>query len=387
MADQDKVFIFDTTLRDGEQSPGYSMNLQEKLRMAHKLAELNVDVIEAGFANASLGDFESIHAIAKEVKGPAICSLARCHDGDIDRAAEAIEPAHNKRLHVFIATSPLHREYKLKMSKEEIIDRAVAGVKRAKGYVDNVEFSAEDAIRTEPDYLAQVVEAVIDAGATTVNIPDTVGYSTPQEIEELFRFLIKTAPNSDKAIFSAHCHDDLGMAVANALAAVRGGARQIECTVNAIGERAGNSSLEECVMAMKTRADFYGVRTDIDTRKIFEASQLLIEITGNDVARTKSIVGKNAFAHESGIHQHGMLANRETYEIMKPEDVGVESSLLVLGKHSGRAALKQRVEDMKFTLSEEALDQLFTLFKELADTKKDIFDKDLEKLIRTHNLI
>lgn len=387
MSDQDKVFIFDTTLRDGEQSPGYSMNLQEKLRMAHKLAELNVDVIEAGFANASLGDFESIHTIAKEVKGPSICSLARCHDGDIDRAAEAIEPAHNKRLHVFIATSPLHREYKLKMSKEEIIERAVAGVKRAKGYVDNVEFSAEDAIRTEPDYLAHVVEAVIDAGATTVNIPDTVGYSTPQEIEELFRFLIKTAPNSDKAIFSAHCHDDLGMAVANALAAVRGGARQIECTVNAIGERAGNSSLEECVMAMKTRADFYGVRTDIDTRKIFEASQLLIEITGNDVARTKSIVGKNAFAHESGIHQHGMLANRETYEIMKPEDVGVESSLLVLGKHSGRAALKQRVEDMKFTLSEEALDQLFTLFKELADTKKDIFDKDLEKLIRTHNLI
>ncbi len=387
MATQDKVFIFDTTLRDGEQSPGYSMTLDEKLQMAHKLAELNVDVIEAGFANASQGDFDSIYTIAKEVKGPQICSLARCHDGDIDRAAEAIAPAEKKRLHVFIATSPLHREFKLKMSKDEIIERAVAGVKRAKRHVDTVEFSAEDAIRTERDYLAQVVEAVIDAGATIVNIPDTVGYSTPHEIEALFKFLIETVPNSDKAIFSAHCHDDLGMAVANALAAVRGGARQIECTINAIGERAGNSSLEECVMAMKTRADFYGVYTDVKTKKIFEASQLLIDITGNDVARTKAIVGKNAFAHESGIHQHGMLANRETYEIMKPEDVGVESSALVLGKHSGRAALKKRVEDMKFTLSDEALDQLFTLFKELADTKKNIFDKDLEKLIRTHNLL
>lgn len=382
----DTVTIFDTTLRDGEQSPGYSMNNQEKLRLARQLADVNVDVIEAGFAIASDGDFESIQTIARDIRGPRICSLARCSEADIVRAGTAVAPAAHNRVHVFIATSPLHREFKLKMSKDEILERAVMGVKRALEFTDDVEFSAEDAIRTERDYLAMVAAAVIEAGAKTVNIPDTVGYSTPNEIEDLFRFLTTTVPQADKAVFSAHCHDDLGMAVANSLAAVRGGARQIECTINGIGERAGNCSLEEAVMALKTRHDFYGLKTNINTPKLYETSQLLIEITGNPIARTKAIVGKNAFAHESGIHQHGFLQNRETYEIMRPEDVGIERSELVLGKHSGRHALVARVKGMSYDLSDQAIDILFKAFKDLADEKKDILDKDLERLIRQHNL-
>lgn len=387
MSHSDHVVIFDTTLRDGEQCPGYSMNHAEKLRLAHTLRDLNVDVIEAGFAAASQGDFESINAIAKTIKGPKICSLARCNENDITKAGMAIEPAQQKRLHVFIATSPLHREFKLKMDKDAIIEAAVKGVKRALEFCDDVEFSAEDAIRTERDYLAAVTQAVIDAGATTVNIPDTVGYSTPDEIYTLFKFLKDTVPNIDKAILSAHCHDDLGMAVANSLAAVRGGARQIECTINGIGERAGNCSLEEAVMALKTRHDIYQADTQIVTQKLFEASQTLIDITGNPVARTKAIVGKNAFAHEAGIHQHGYLQNRETYEIMRPEDVGIEKTQLVLGKHSGRHALVERVKEMSYDLDDAAIDVLFKAFKDLADEKKEILDKDIEKLIRQHNLV
>lgn len=379
--DKDKVYIFDTTLRDGEQAPGFSMSNSQKLRMAHKLSDLGVDIIEAGFARASQGDFDSIQNIAKEVKGSTICSLSRCNQGDIEASGRALEKSENSRIHVFIATSPIHREFKLQMSKDEIVERAVAGIKQALNYTDNVEFSAEDAIRTERDYLADVLSAAIEAGARTVNIPDTVGYTTPDEIKDLFTWLIANVKNADQAIFSSHCHNDLGLAVANSLAAVQAGGRQIECTMNGIGERAGNASLEEVVMAMRVRGSEFGVHTDIDTTKIYPASRLLSSITGQPVARNKAIVGDNAFAHESGIHQHGMLANPETYEIMKPEDVGIVKSSLVLGKHSGRHAFVDKIKTLGLTIDSDKIDPVFTEFKALADKKKEIHDADIEALV------
>ena len=379
------VKIFDTTLRDGEQAPGFSMTSGQKLRMAKALEALNVDVIEAGFAAASDGDFDAIQTIAREIKDSTICSLARCNESDIRASGEAIKPAVNKgrggRIHTFIATSPLHREFKLKMSKDEIVRRAVEGVELCRQYTDDVEFSAEDAIRTERDYLKRVVEAAIKAGASTINIPDTVGYTTPEEIQDLFRFLTTEIEGADGVIFSAHCHDDLGLAVANSLAAVRGGARQVECALNGIGERAGNCATEEVVMALRTRSDFFDVDTRIKTEGLYGASKLLATLTGNPVPRNKAIVGKNAFAHESGIHQHGVLANRETYEIMKPEHVGVSQDNLVLGKHSGRAALKSRAQKLGFEMSDNQLQSVFVAFKTLADAKKEVFDADLEALI------
>lgn len=379
--DKNRVIIFDTTLRDGEQSPGYGMTKAQKLSMAHALAKLNVDVIEAGFAAASPGDFEAIQAIARDVSGPTICALARCNDKDIQAAGEALRPAKNRRIHVFIATSPIHREFKLQMTKEQVIEKAIAGIKLAKTYTQDVEFSAEDAIRTERDYLAEIVIAAIDAGATTINIPDTVGYTTPEEMAELFQYLKAHVPNFDKAVFSVHCHNDLGMAVANSLAAVRCGARQIECTINGIGERAGNASLEECVMALRTRKDSFHLDTAIDTKMIYPTSRLLNTLTGNTISKNKAIVGQNAFAHESGIHQHGMLKKKLTYEIMAPEDVGISKSNLVLGKHSGRAALIEKAKTLGFELSEQKIDSIFGDFKKLADKKKDIYDSDIEALI------
>jgi 2-isopropylmalate synthase len=381
MSSIDHVRIFDTTLRDGEQAPGFSMGGREKLRLAHAISELGADIIEAGFAAASPGDFDAVQTIAKDVTGTTICSLARCNDGDIHASGKAITPAKSGRIHTFIATSPLHREYKLKMSKDEVIERAIKGITLALEYTDNVEFSAEDAIRTERDYLKRVVEAAIDAGATTINIPDTVGYTTPEEITDLFKFLTTEIKGAENAVFSAHCHDDLGLAVANSLAAVRGGARQVECAVNGIGERAGNCALEEVAMALRTRSDFFGIDTNIDSTKIYMVSKLLASTTGNAVPRNKAIVGKNAFAHESGIHQHGVLANRETYEIMKPEDVGIEQDNLVLGKHSGRAALQNRAEKLGFSLSANQLNSVFVDFKNLADKKREVFDADIEALI------
>ncbi|WP_017931430.1 2-isopropylmalate synthase [Robiginitomaculum antarcticum] len=375
------VKIFDTTLRDGEQAPGFSMSGGQKLKMAKALEALRVDVIEAGFAAASPGDFEAIQTIAREIKDSTVCSLARCNDSDIRASGEAISSAASGRIHTFIATSPLHREFKLKMSKDEIIRRAVAGVELARSYTDDVEFSCEDAIRTERDYLKTVVEAAIRAGATTINIPDTVGYTTPEEIQNLFEFLTREIDGADSIILSAHCHDDLGLAVANSLAAIRGGARQVECAMNGIGERAGNCATEEVVMALRTRADFFGLDTRIKTEGFYGASKLLATLTGNPVPRNKAIVGKNAFAHESGIHQHGVLANRETYEIMKPEHVGVSTDNLVLGKHSGRAALKNRAGKLGFELSDNQLQSVFVAFKELADAKKEVFDSDIEALI------
>lgn len=375
------VKIFDTTLRDGEQAPGFSMTGGQKLRIAKALESLGVDIIEAGFAAASPGDFEAIQTIAAEIKDSTICSLARCNDGDIRASGEAIKPAASGRIHTFIATSPLHREFKLKMSMDEIVTRAVQGIELARQYTDDVEFSAEDAIRTERDYLKRVIEAAIKAGASTINIPDTVGYTTPEEIQDLFHYLTTEVEGADKAVFSAHCHDDLGLAVANSLAAVRGGARQVECAMNGIGERAGNCATEEVIMALNTRKDFYGLKTNIQTEGIYAASKLLATITGNPVPRNKAIVGKNAFAHESGIHQHGVLANRETYEIMRPESVGVSTDNLVLGKHSGRAALKNRAEKLGFEMSDNQLKSVFVAFKELADSKKEVFDADIEALI------
>ena len=364
------VKIFDTTLRDGEQAPGFSMTSGQKLAMAEALEGLGVDVIEAGFAAASPGDFDAIKTIAETVKDSTICSLARCNEGDIRASGEAIKPAKSGRIHTFIATSPLHREFKLKMSKDEIVRRAIEGVELCRQYTDDIEFSAEDAIRTERDYLKRVVEAAIKAGATTINIPDTVGYTTPEEIQDLFEFLTTEIEGADKAIFSAHCHDDLGLAVANSLAAVRGGARQVECALNGIGERAGNCATEEVVMALNTRKDFFGLTTGIKTEGIYAASKLLAAVTGNPVPRNKAIVGKNAFAHESGIHQHGVLANRETYEIMKPEDVGVSTDNLVLGKHSGRAALKNRASKLGFELSDNQLQSVLSPSKSLPMPRK-----------------
>ncbi|MEZ6317826.1 MAG: 2-isopropylmalate synthase [Phycisphaerales bacterium] len=381
----DRVVIFDTTLRDGEQSPGCSMDAREKLRVADALAKLGVDVIEAGFPIASPGDFESVREIARTIEGPTICGLARCQDADIDRAWEAVRDAARPRIHVFLATSAIHREHKLGMAREEIVRRAVEGVRRARAVCADVEFSPEDAARTEPDFLAEVVEAVIEAGATTVNIPDTVGYTTPTEFEALFRHLRATVRGIDAITLSVHCHDDLGMAVANSLAAVRAGARQVECTINGIGERAGNAALEEVVMAIRTRADVFAVSTAIDTTRLCATSRLVAGITGSHVQRNKAIVGDNAFSHEAGIHQHGVLKRRETYEIMRPQDVGYRATNLVLGKHSGKHAIRDRIEQLGHTITEEQLADVMRRFKPLADRKKEVFDADLEALVLGHD--
>ncbi len=376
----DHLIIFDTTLRDGEQSPGASMNLAEKLQVAHLLKDMGVDIIEAGFPIASPGDFESVQAIAREVHGPVICGLARCNAADIDKAGLAVRDSDRPRIHVFLATSAIHRELKLKMAKEEIVRRAVEGVQRAKGFVQDVEFSPEDASRTELEFLAEVVEKVIEAGATTINLPDTVGYAVPEQYGGIFAYLKKHVRGVDKVILSAHCHNDLGMAVMNSLAAVQNGARQVECTINGIGERAGNAALEEIVMALRTRGDYFGVQTRINTRKLYPASRLLSHVTGMAVQRNKAIVGQNAFAHEAGIHQDGMLKDRSTYEIMSPEDVGILRTELVLGKHSGRHALKQRVADLGYYLDDGQLQRVFDAFKALADKKKTVYDSDIEAL-------
>ncbi|HEY4759302.1 MAG TPA: 2-isopropylmalate synthase [Thermoguttaceae bacterium] len=375
------IVIFDTTLRDGEQSPGASMNLAEKMEVAQALVDLGVDIIEAGFPIASPGDFEAVREIAKTIHGTVICGLARCREADIDRAWEAVQHAQQSRIHVFLATSAIHREHKLRMDKDDIIRHAVAGVKRAKGYCPNIEFSPEDASRTESDFLCKVVEAAIDAGATTINIPDTVGYATPNHMNEVIRNLRNRVPNIDKAVISVHCHDDLGLAVANSLAAVEAGAGQVECTINGIGERAGNCSLEEIVMALRTRHDHYHAKTNVVTRRLVPTSRLVANITGIHVQRNKAIVGQNAFAHEAGIHQDGMLKERRTYEIMRPEDVGLSMTDLVLGKHSGRAALADRAKALGYSLTSEQLDTVFMAFKNLADKKKDIYDADIAALI------
>ena len=377
----DRVMIFDTTLRDGEQAPGCSMTQAEKLRVAKALAELGVDVIEAGFPAASMGDWESVNAVAREVQGPIICGLARATRDDIEKVARAVAPAARRRIHVFLATSAIHRQYKLNMAKDEIIRSAVEGVKMARDLCEDVEFSPEDASRTELEFLAQVVEAVIDAGATTVNIPDTVGYTVPHEFAELFRYLRKNVRNIDRATPPFPCHDDLGMAVANSLMAVVGGARQIECTINGIGERAGNCSLEEVVMALRTRETFFNAQTGINSQKLYPVSRLVSSITGMPIPRNKAIVGENAFAHESGIHQHGMLKNASTYEIMRPQDVGLTRSSLVLGKHSGRHALRERIKELGFELGDAEFARVFEEFKALADKKKELFDGDIEALV------
>ncbi|TWI10364.1 2-isopropylmalate synthase [Aerolutibacter ruishenii] len=376
----DRVTIFDTSLRDGEQSPGCSMSAPQKLRFARALDELGVDVIEAGFPASSSADLEGVQAIAREVRNASIATLARCHDGDIDACARALEHAHKPRIHVFISTSPLHREHKLGLSRDQVLERAVMGVERARRYVDDVEFSAEDALRTEHDFLVEISSAAIAAGARTINIPDTVGYTTPAEIRALFEHLRVNVRDADRAVFSAHCHNDLGLAVANSLAAIEGGARQVECTINGIGERAGNCAMEELVMALNVRRGFYGAHTGIDTRRLVPTSRLLSHITGMAVQRNKAIVGQNAFAHESGIHQHGMLKHRGTYEIMHPEDVGWSQSQMVMGRHSGRAALKDRLQSLGFELDEVRLNAVFGAFKALAEKKREVFDADLEAL-------
>ena len=382
MSESRNITIFDTTLRDGEQSPGCSMNLAEKLELAQALIDLGVDVMEAGFPIASPGDFEAVREISSTMQGTTFCGLARCSDKDIDRAWEALKHAERSRIHVFLATSAIHREFKLKMTREQIIARAVEGVTRAHSYCDDIEFSPEDAARTEHDFLCEVVEAAIAAGASTINIPDTVGYATPQQMGETISMLFNRVPNIDQAVISIHCHNDLGLAVANSLAAVQNGAGQIECTVNGIGERAGNCSLEEVVMALKTRQDFYNLETNVNTHRLVPTSRLLTSITGMAVQRNKAIVGQNAFAHEAGIHQDGMLKERTTYEIMRPEDVGLAKTDLVLGKHSGRAALGDRARELGYHLTGEQLQEVFEEFKKLADKKKEIYDGDIHALIQ-----
>ncbi len=379
---KEKLVIFDTTLRDGEQSPGASMTKEEKVRIAKMLEKMKVDVIEAGFAIASPGDFESVKAVADTIKDSVVCSLARAVDGDIDRAAEALKGAAQSRIHTFIATSPIHMQHKLKMEPEDVLAQAVHAVKRARNYTDNVEFSLEDGSRSEFDFMCRITEAAIAAGAGTINVPDTVGYGEPAEYGEMFRRLIEAVPNSDKAIFSTHCHNDLGLAVANSLSAVMNGVRQIECTINGLGERAGNASLEEVVMSVRTRKDVFPVETNIVTEHIVPTSRLVSSITGFPVQPNKAIVGANAFAHESGIHQDGVLKHRETYEIMRAEDVGWNTNKIVLGKHSGRAAVKARFEALGITFdSQDSLNLAFSRFKELADKKHEIFDEDLQSIV------
>ena len=379
---RDKLIIFDTTLRDGEQSPGASMTKEEKVRIAKVLEKMRVDVIEAGFPIASPGDFESVQAVARAVKESTICGLARALERDIDRAGEALADAASARIHTFIATSPIHMEEKLRMSPDQVVEQAVAAVKRARTHTDNVEFSAEDAGRSEIDFLCRIIEAVIDAGASTINIPDTVGYNLPHQFGETIKTLIERVPNADKAVFSVHCHNDLGLAVGNSLSAVLNGARQVECTINGLGERAGNASLEEVVMAVRTRRDLFSCDSELDTTQIVPASRLVSSITGFPVQPNKAIVGANAFAHESGIHQDGVLKKRETYEIMRAEDVGWSANRLVLGKHSGRNAFRTRMGELGVDFdSEEAVNEAFARFKELADKKHEIYDEDLQALV------
>ncbi|MDJ0833621.1 MAG: 2-isopropylmalate synthase [Gammaproteobacteria bacterium] len=379
---KDRLIIFDTTLRDGEQSPGASMTADEKVRIAKALEKMRVDVIEAGFPIASNGDFEAVKAVASVVKDSTICGLARAKKIDIDRAGEAIKPANSGRIHTFIATSPIHMEQKLRLTPDEVVEQAIAAVRMARQYTDNVEFSPEDAGRSEPDFLCRIIEAVIKEGANTINIPDTVGYNIPHQFGNLINDLIERIPNSDQAIFSVHCHNDLGLAVANSLAAVRNGARQVECTINGLGERAGNASLEEIVMAVRTRQDVFECDTQLDTTQIMNCSRLVSGITGFAVQPNKAIVGANAFAHESGIHQDGVLKSRETYEIMRAQDVGLSANKIVLGKHSGRNAFKTRMAELDIEFgSEEELNEVFANFKTLADKKHEIFDEDLQALV------
>ncbi|HUF46732.1 MAG TPA: 2-isopropylmalate synthase [Vicinamibacterales bacterium] len=374
--------IFDTTLRDGEQAPGFSMRIEEKVALASALERLGVDVIEAGFPISSADDAEAVRQVAMAVRRPVVAALARCKAGDVDRAAESLAPAARARIHVVIATSDLHLFRKLRITRDECVAAAASAVRRARSRVGDVEFSAEDATRSDRDFLCRVVEAAIDAGAGTINLPDTVGYSTPDETGEFFRAVIGRVPNADKAVFSAHCHDDLGMAVANSLAAVRAGVRQVECTINGIGERAGNASLEELVMAIRVRPDRYDVTTRIETPRLFDTSRLLTEITGEPVQANKAIVGRNAFAHESGIHQDGVLKDRRTYEIMRPEDVGVPASTLVLGKHSGRHAVRARCEELGFAFDRREVDAVYRRMVTLADRQKTISDTDLASIAR-----
>jgi 2-isopropylmalate synthase len=383
----DQLIIFDTTLRDGEQSPGASMTRDEKVRIARQLERMRVDIIEAGFPAASAGDFEAVRAVAEAVKDSTVCGLARAVEKDIDRAAEAIKPAARGRIHTFIATSPIHMQNKLRMTQEQVLERAVWAVKRARQYTDDVEFSPEDAGRSETDFLCRVLEAVIAAGARTVNIPDTVGYNLPHQFGGLIQTLIQRVPNSDKAVFSVHCHNDLGLAVANSLSAVLNGARQVECTINGLGERAGNAALEEIVMAVRTRRDLFSCDTRLDTTQIVPASRLVSTITGFPVQPNKAVVGANAFAHESGIHQDGVIKKRETYEIMRAEDVGWTANRMVLGKHSGRNAFRQRLKELNIEFrTEQELNDAFDRFKELADKKHEIFDEDIQALVTEADL-
>lgn len=381
MTKRNQIIIFDTTLRDGEQSPGASMNQAEKLRIATQLEKLGVNVIEAGFPAASVGDFEAVQAIANTLKNTQVAALCRANEDDILRGWDAIKNAVHPRIHTFIATSELHMKYKLQMEKEKVLEQAIKSVRLAASLTENVEFSAEDGSRSDPDFLCQVFEAVIDAGATTVNLPDTVGYAIPEEFAELVTYVMDHTPNMDKAILSVHCHNDLGLATSNTLAAIKAGARQVEVTINGIGERAGNTSLEEVVMSLNTRPNFFPQTTSIDTRRIYPTSRLVSMITGILVQPNRAIVGANAFAHEAGIHQDGVLKNPMTYEIMKPETIGLKKNSLVLGKHSGRHALNSHIQEMGYNLSKEELDTVFEKFKRLADKKKSIQDEDIEALI------
>jgi len=382
MADKEKrrIKIFDTTLRDGEQAPGCSMNLTEKLEVAKRLEKLGVDIIEAGFPISSPGDLESVKAIAGIIKNCSVAGLCRCRDSDIDAAKSALVKAVNPRVHVFIATSPVHMEFKLKLTEEQVLEQAVSSVKYAKKFCNDVEFSAEDAFRSDPDFVCKVFGAVIEAGALTVNFPDTVGYAMPSEFGERVRYIMEHTPHMEKAALSVHCHNDLGLAVANSIAAVANGANQVECTINGIGERAGNASLEELVMGLRVRHDYFSADTGIDSTQIYSASRLVSQVTGVKVQPNKAIVGDNAFAHEAGIHQHGVLAKRETYEIMTPQSIGIPQNRMVLGKHSGRHAFEERLKDLGLNVDDEAFEKVFADFKELADKKKVVSDRDIEAL-------
>ncbi len=380
-----RIKIFDTTLRDGEQSPGCTMNLAEKIEVAKQLERLKVDVIEAGFAISSQGDFESVKTIAEAVHDCTVASLARCTVGDIDAAWNAVKGAADPRIHVFLATSPIHMQYKLRMTPEQVVERTAEMVAYAKKYCSNIEFSCEDATRSDPEFLKLVIDQAIKAGATVINVPDTVGYTTPTEMRELIEYLIHNVPDSDKVEYSVHCHNDLGMAVANSLAGVQGGALQIECTINGIGERAGNTSLEQAVMAMRTRPALYGELPRIDTKQIYRTSKLVYSVIGQSAPNTQPIVGANAFAHESGIHQHGVLANKLTYEILTPETVGISTNQIVLGKHSGKHAFAARIAELGYQLTDEQVGEAFTKFKDLCDKKKTVTDGDIEALITNAN--